>query len=97
MSIELIKHTDGSVEAAMDVKPGDQALRATVRPAKNLPPEAISALPLICLKVIPDAEGGAQPSLAQLRWRRPPPTPQIRQLLYLPCSTARYLSTRPKA
>jgi acetoacetate decarboxylase len=64
--IELISHNDGTVEAAMDVKPGDQALRASVRPARNLPPEAISALPLICLKVIPDAEGGAQPSLAQL-------------------------------
>jgi acetoacetate decarboxylase len=64
--IELIKHSDGSVEAAMDVKPGDQALRATMRPHQNQPAEAISALPLICLKVVPDAEGSAQPSLAQL-------------------------------
>lgn len=64
--IELLQHSDGSVEAAMDVKPGDQALRATMRPAKNLPAEAISALPLICLKVVPDAEGGPKPSLAQL-------------------------------
>ena len=63
--IEVITHGDGSVEAAMDVKPGDGALRAYLKPAKNEPKEALAAVPLICLKVIPDAEGGA-PSLAQL-------------------------------
>ena len=63
--IEVITHDDGSVEAAMDIKPGDRALRAWMRPAKNEPKEALAAVPLICLKVIPDAEGGP-PTLAQL-------------------------------
>ncbi len=64
--IELIHHDDGQVEAIMEVKAGDRALRATVRTAKNEPPEAVSTLPLICLRVVPDAEGGLKPALAQL-------------------------------
>jgi acetoacetate decarboxylase len=64
--IELIHHDDGQVEAVMEVKPGDRALRALVRTSKNEPPEAVGTLPLICLRVIPDAEGGRKPALAQL-------------------------------
>lgn len=64
--IEVITHGDGQVEAAMDVKPGDRAIRAMMRPAKNEPASAVGALPLICLRVIPDAEGGDKPALAQL-------------------------------
>jgi acetoacetate decarboxylase len=64
--IELIQHTDGVVEAVMDVRPNDRALRATMRPAHNQPAEAVSALPLICLKIIPDVAGGPKPALAQL-------------------------------
>jgi len=64
--IELISHDDGQVEAIMEVKPGDRALRALVRTARNEPASAIGTLPLICLRVIPDAEGGDKPALAQL-------------------------------
>ncbi len=64
--IELIRHDDGQVEAVMEVKPGDRALRALVRTAKNEPASAVGTLPLICLRVIPDAAGGARPALAQL-------------------------------
>lgn len=64
--IEVIRHNDGKIEAAMDVKPGDRALRAMVTPAKNEPASAMGALPLICLRVIPDAEGGDVPTMAQL-------------------------------
>jgi len=64
--IELIHHQDGQVEAVMEVKAGDRALRAMIRPSVNEPAEAVGTLPLICLRVIPDPEGGAKPSLAQL-------------------------------
>ena len=50
----------------MDVKPGDGALRAVMRPQTNQPAESMAGLPLICLKIVPDAEGSPQPSLAQL-------------------------------
>jgi len=43
-----------------------RAIRAIVRTAVNEPPEAVGTLPLICLRVIPDPEGGRKPSLAQL-------------------------------
>ena len=64
--IEVITHDDGTVEAAMDVKPGDGAIRATMRPAVNEPASAVGALPLICLRVIPDVAGSDTPALAQL-------------------------------
>jgi acetoacetate decarboxylase len=64
--IELVHHQDGQVEALMEVKPGDRALRAMVRTARNEPASAVGTLPLICLRVIPDAEGGDRPALAQL-------------------------------
>jgi hypothetical protein len=37
-----------------------------VRTAKNEPASAVGTLPLICLRVIPDAEGTDRPALAQL-------------------------------
>lgn len=64
--IEVIRHQDGQVEAVMDVKPNDGALRALVRTARNEPASAVGTLPLICLRIIPDAEGGRKPALAQL-------------------------------
>jgi acetoacetate decarboxylase len=64
--IEVIRHQDGQVEAVMEIKPGDRALRALMRTARNEPASAIGTLPLICLRVIPDAEGGSRPALAQL-------------------------------
>jgi acetoacetate decarboxylase len=62
--IELLRHGNGTVEAQMDLAPGDRALRATMIPAVNEP--TLGGLPLICLKVVPDAEGGDVPALAQL-------------------------------
>jgi hypothetical protein len=64
--IELVTHQDGQVEALMEIKPGDRALRALVRTARNEPASAVGTLPLICLRVFPDAEGGERPALAQL-------------------------------
>lgn len=64
--IKLLRHQDGQVEAIVEVKPGDRALRALVRTAVNEPASAVGTLPLICLRVIPDPEGGRKPSLAQL-------------------------------
>ncbi len=64
--IEVKTHGDGTVEAAVDVKPGDGAIRATMRPAVNEPASAVGALPLICLRVIPDVAGSDVPALAQL-------------------------------
>jgi acetoacetate decarboxylase len=64
--IELTHIGNGTVEAAVDVLPGDGAVRATIRPSTNLPPEALASLPLICLRIVPDAEGGDKPALAQL-------------------------------
>jgi acetoacetate decarboxylase len=64
--VELIHHVDGQIEAILEIKPGDRALRALFRPAKNEPPNAISNIPLVVLRVIPDAEGARKPALAQL-------------------------------
>lgn len=64
--IELISHGNGVVEAVMDVLPGDRALRATMTPSVNEPAEAVGGLPLLCLRIVPDAEGGPVPALAQL-------------------------------
>ena len=64
--IELIHHDDGQVEALMEVKPGDRALRALVRASKNEPAEAVATLPLICLKDHPGCGRRRKPALAQL-------------------------------
>ncbi|MCZ8130304.1 MAG: acetoacetate decarboxylase family protein [Steroidobacteraceae bacterium] len=64
--IEVIRRDNGVVEAVMDVQPGDRAIRATVRPATNEPASAVGSLPLICLRIVPCAEGGSKPALAQL-------------------------------
>lgn len=64
--IELVKHVDGAVEALMEVKPGERALRAVMKPQANAAPDALGECPLICLRIIPDAEGGDVPALAQL-------------------------------
>ncbi len=62
--IELLRHDNGTVEAQMDVSPGDRALRAIMTPSVN--ETGLASVPLLCLKVIPDAEGRAEPALAQL-------------------------------
>lgn len=64
--IELIRHNTGEVEAVMDVKPGDGALRAMMSTRHNEPKESIGTLPLIVLRIVPDAEGSDIPALAQL-------------------------------
>ncbi|MBI1731427.1 MAG: acetoacetate decarboxylase family protein [Gammaproteobacteria bacterium] len=64
--IELIRHDTGEVEALMEVKPGDRALRALMNTQKNEPAEAVGTLPLIVLRIVPDAEGSDIPALAQL-------------------------------
>jgi len=63
--IELIGHDDGAVEAVMDVRPDDQAVRAVMRPAKNEVAEAAGEVPMIFLRIVPDVAGGP-PVLTQL-------------------------------
>jgi len=65
-SIDLVKHDDGSVEALMQVKAGDRSLRASVRPHANAPADSLGEIPLVVLRIVPDAEGGGVPALAQL-------------------------------
>ncbi|MYH69564.1 MAG: hypothetical protein F4147_05535 [Gammaproteobacteria bacterium] len=64
--IEVVTHSDGHVEAVMDVKPDDRAVRAMMRPEKHGALEDGPAPPLINLRVIADVEGGDLPILAQL-------------------------------
>lgn len=64
--IELISHDNGEVEALVDVRPNDGAVRALMRPATNDAADTLASMPLICLRVIPDPEGSDTPSLAQL-------------------------------
>jgi acetoacetate decarboxylase len=63
--IEVIAHEDGEVEAVMDVQPDDQAVRAAMRPAKKEAAEAAGGIPIIFVRVVPDAAGDP-PVLAQL-------------------------------
>lgn len=65
-SFDIVTHDNGTVEAKMDVLPGDGALRCTMRPGANEGVETLAGYPIVCLKVIPDAEGSDTPSLAQL-------------------------------
>lgn len=65
-NIELKSHKDGTVEAIVEVKEGSNNLRAIMSPSINLPADALTALPLICLKIVPDIAGGDVPALAQL-------------------------------
>jgi len=64
--VELIKHQNGEIEAIVEVTPGNIAAKAVMRPSKNESAEVLESLPLLVLKVVPDAEGGDKPSLAQL-------------------------------
>lgn len=63
---EIRKHDNGSVEAVMDIRPDDRALRAVVLPQANAGADILAPIPLICLKIIPDVAGGTAPALAQL-------------------------------
>ena len=64
--IEFTSLGAGDVRATVDLFEGHRLLTATVRPSENEPLESHHNLPLVVLKVIPDAEGGKQPALAQL-------------------------------
>lgn len=63
---EIKQNENAEVEAIMDINPGDRALRAVMKPQDLAPADALAPIPLICLKVIPDVEGGNAPALAQL-------------------------------
>lgn len=63
---EIRKHDNGDVEAIMDIRADDRALRAVVKPQANAGAEILAPIPLICLKIIPDVAGGVAPALAQL-------------------------------
>lgn len=65
-NFDIVTHGNGIVEAKMDVLPGDGALRCTMKPRTNEAPETLAGYPIVCLKVIPDAEGSETPALAQL-------------------------------
>ncbi|KAI9020585.1 hypothetical protein DFJ74DRAFT_132281 [Hyaloraphidium curvatum] len=64
--VALSHHTDGSVEAVLQVKPGYDDFRAIVQAWKNEPASAVSKVPLLVLRVIPDAAGSRKPALAEL-------------------------------
>lgn len=64
--IDLIKRDNGEVEAVMEVRMGDRALRASMKPQANAAPDALGEIPLIVLRIVPDAEGKDIPALAQL-------------------------------
>lgn len=64
--IELVKHDDGAVEALMEVRAGDRSLRAVMRPHANEAADSLGVVPLVVLRIVPDAEGGDVPALAQL-------------------------------
>ncbi|CAN1552510.1 Adc Acetoacetate decarboxylase [Sphingomonadaceae bacterium] len=64
--IEIVTHGNGTVEVVMEVLPGDRALRATMMPSQNEPADALGGVPLVSLRIIPDAAGGPKPALAQL-------------------------------
>lgn len=64
--IELISHPTGHVEAVMEVTPGVTAMSVMAHPTVRVTEGAGESIPIVTLKVIPDAEGGAKPALAQL-------------------------------
>jgi len=65
-NIELKSHDDGTVEAIVEVKKGSNNLKAIMSPSINLTKDDLAALPLVCLKIVPDVAGGDVPALAQL-------------------------------
>lgn len=65
-NFEIRKHDNGDVEAVMDIRPDDRALRVAMKPQANAGADILAPIPLICLKVIPDVAGGTAPALAQL-------------------------------
>lgn len=64
--VELLHHLDGSVEAVLEVKKGYTDFRAIVQAWKNEPASVVSKIPLLVLRVIPDAAGSKKPALAEL-------------------------------
>ncbi len=63
---EIRQNENSEVEAIMDINPDARTLRAVMKPQNLAPAEVFAPIPLICLKIIPDVEGGRAPALAQL-------------------------------
>lgn len=63
---EIRQNENSEVEAIMDINPDARTLRAVMKPQNLAPAEVFAPVPLICLKIIPDVEGGRAPALAQL-------------------------------
>lgn len=64
--IEISTTGSGDVCATVDRFPGHRLLTATMRPVDNQPLSSFKDMPLVVLKIIPDAAGSRTPSLAQL-------------------------------
>lgn len=64
--IDIVKHDSGQVEAVLEVTPGNPSITVMAHPTERRGADAVPSIPLICLKIVPDAEGGEAPALAQL-------------------------------
>lgn len=64
--IEFKTTGSGEVCVTVDLFNGHRLLTAMIRPIENQPLESHKDMPLVVLKIIPDAEGSETPSLAQL-------------------------------
>jgi len=64
--IEFTSLGAGDVRVTVDLFEDHRLLTAIMRPSQNEPAESHENLPLVVLKIIPDATGSKTPSLAQL-------------------------------
>jgi|SRR5882757_236701 len=64
--IEFTTTGTGDVCVTVDRSPDYRLLTAIMRPVDNQPLESFKDMPLVVLKIIPDASGSRKPSLAQL-------------------------------
>jgi acetoacetate decarboxylase len=64
--IEFTTTGTGDVCVTVDRFPGYRLLTAVMRPIDNQPLQTFKDMPLVVLKIIPDAAGSKKPSLAQL-------------------------------
>jgi acetoacetate decarboxylase len=65
-NIDLKLLANGQMQALVEIIPGHIAAKAVVELQANEAASTLQSFPFICLKLIPDAEGGDKPSLAQL-------------------------------
>lgn len=77
--IEFSSLGAGEVRATVDLLEGHRLLTATMRPSQIEPAEFHVNLPMVMLKIVPDAEGSKTPSLAQLVKSRFDTTPMVGQ------------------